>query len=81
LPEPPKPANTDFEGKEEDDLTDEDRENKELADAHKEWEENFKEGEEKVAELTARFAPWYYVIGSESFDKIHLTRSDFYKSE
>jgi hypothetical protein len=81
LPEPPKPANTDFEGKEEADLTDEDRENKELAEAHKEWEENFKEGEEKATELTARFAPWYYVIGSESFDKIHLTRSDFYKSE
>ncbi len=81
LPEPPKPANTDFEGKEDDELTDEDRENKKLAEAHKEWEESFKEGEEKAAELTARFAPWYYVIGSASFDKIHLTRSDLYKTE
>jgi hypothetical protein len=81
LPEPPKPANTDFEGKAEDDLTDADRENKELADAHQEWETKHNEGKEKAEELSRRFAQWYYVISADSFDKVHLRRSDLIKTE
>jgi len=81
LPEPPMPPNTAFEGKEQSELTDEDKENKSLADAHTRWEESVTEGQDKAAELSARFAPWYYVISSESFDKIHLNRADLVKAK
>ena len=47
LPEPPKPANTDFEGKEESGLSDADKENKKLAGDYKKWEENVAKGQEK----------------------------------
>jgi hypothetical protein len=80
LPEPPKPANTDFEGKEESALTDADRENKELADEHQEWETKYNEGKEKAEELSNRFAQWYYVISADSFDKVHLRRGDLIKA-
>jgi hypothetical protein len=73
---PPKPANTDFEGKEESALTDADRENKKLAEAYQSWEENVKKGRETAEALSKRFGPWYYVISASSFDKIHLKRSD-----
>ena len=76
LPEPPKPANTDFEDKEESEPTDADKENKKLADDYNKWEENVAKGKEKAEALSMRFAPWYYVIASDSFDKIHLRRSD-----
>jgi hypothetical protein len=76
---PPKPANTEFEGKEESALTDADKENKKLADAYKSWEENVKKGRETAEALSKRFGPWYYVISASSFDKIHLKRSDLVK--
>jgi hypothetical protein len=78
---PPKPANTAFEGKEESALTDEDKENKRLADAYKSWEERVKKGRETADELTKRFAPWYYVIPASSFDKIHLNRGALVKKK
>jgi hypothetical protein len=81
LPEPPKPDNTDFETKTEEEWTDEDRKNKELADAHKEWEDKFSEGEKLASDLTERFAKWYYVISSDSFDKIHLRRADLIETK
>ena len=77
FPEPPRPANTDFEDKE----ADEDKRNKELADAYEEWEEKLQKGREPADELTQRFAKWYYVISAESFDKIHLERSDLLKDK
>ncbi len=76
---PQKPANTAFEGKEETALTEEDKQNRSLAEAYKKWEENVKKGRETAESLTKRFAPWYYVISASSFDKIHLKRSDFVK--
>lgn len=79
LPEPPRPANTDFEGKEESDLTDGDKRNKELAEAHEAWEKKVASGREKAQTLSERFAPWYYVIPSSSFDKIHLNRAELVK--
>ena len=79
VPGPPKPANTDFEGKEADDLTDEDKKNKELEEAHDRWAETIESGREKAAERSQRFAPWYYVIPASSFDKIHLNRDDLLK--
>lgn len=33
----------------------------------------------KVRELNARFAPWYYVISDEEFQKIHLTKAEVIK--
>ena len=79
--EPPKPANYDFEDKQDTDLTDMDKENKRVADEHKRWQENIKEGEEKTAQLTSRFQPWYYVISASSFDKIRLRRTDLIKTK
>jgi hypothetical protein len=78
---PPRPANTDFEGKEESALTDEDKENRSLAQAYKTWEENVKKGRETADALSKRFAPWYYVISASSFDKIHLERTDLVKKK
>lgn len=40
------------------------------------WEANAKEGQSKVAELSERFAGWYYVISSDSFEKFRLSRKD-----
>ena len=76
FPEPPEPSSTDFASKEESVRTDADRRNKELADAHDAWQKNVEDGQFRSDELNARFADWYYVISSESFDKIRLTRSD-----
>ena len=81
LPEPPGPANRDFEDKESDDLTDDDKENKDLADAHKSWEDKVEKGQETAEELSERFAPWYYVISADSFDKMHLDRGDLLKEK
>lgn len=80
LPEPERPANRDFEGKEGDDLTDDDKANKDLADAYKSWEEEVKQGQETAEALSQRFAPWYYVISADSFDKMHLDRKDLVKA-
>ncbi|MGH9324635.1 MAG: DUF4340 domain-containing protein [Vicinamibacteria bacterium] len=76
---PPKPANTDFEGKEESALTEEDKKNQELADAYEKWEGSVKKGRETAEALTTRFGPWYYVISASSFEKIRLDRGDLVK--
>ena len=81
LPEPAKPASTAFEDKQESEWTDADRENKAVADAHQAWEDKVEKGEAQAKELSERFAPWYYVISSSSFDKIHLNRSDLVKKK
>lgn len=81
LPEPPRPASREFEGKAGDDLTDDDKTNKDLADAHKRWEDNIKQGQETAEKLAQRFAPWYYVISADSFDKMHLDRDDLVKTK
>ncbi|MDA2933917.1 DUF4340 domain-containing protein [Acidobacteria bacterium AH-259-D05] len=79
LSEPAKPGNTDFLNKSEEDWTDTDRKNKELKDQHDQWQEKMRQGQELSDELNARFANWYYVISSGSFDKVHLNRSDLVK--
>lgn len=40
------------------------------------WKDDKGKAEEKVRELNARFAPWYYVISEDVYKKIHLSRSD-----
>jgi hypothetical protein len=79
FPEPAQPNNTDFLNKSEDDWTDTDRKNKELQGKHDEWLQKVEEGRELSNQLNTRFADWYYVISSSSFDKVHLTRSDLVK--
>jgi hypothetical protein len=79
LPEPPKPADTGFLNKPEEELSDADKKNKEMQEAHDGWEEKTSEGEKLAEDLNARFADWYYVISSDAFDKINLTRQDLVK--
>ena len=81
FPEPRRPDNTDFLDKEEDDLSDADRRNKELQDDYEEWETTVEVGSGRSGELNARFADWYYVISAESFDKIHLTRVELVRQK
>jgi len=81
LPEPKKPSSRSFEGKSDSQLTDRERANKELDAKHQEWQKQVDEGREKVRQLNERFAGWYYVISSDSFDKIHLTRKDLVKAK
>ncbi len=38
-------------------------------------------GKEKAEELASRFADWYYVISSDSFEKFRLTRTDVIKKK
>lgn len=79
FPEPKKPANTNFQSKEEKDYTDEDHNNKALFDAHEAWSKKVDEGRKLAEDLGARFAPWYYVISADSFTKMDLSRSDLVK--
>jgi hypothetical protein len=81
LPEPAQTDDTDFLNKPEDDWTDTDRKNKELKDNHDEWVRKVEEGRELSDRLNTRFADWYYVISSSSFDKVHLKRSDLVKTK
>lgn len=78
---PQKPSNTDFQAKDEDDWTDADRKNKGLQEAYEEWEQKIEEGRNLSQKLNERFAGWYYVISSDSFDKINLKRSDLLKKK
>ena len=79
LPEPPQPSNRDFENKAEAQWTDGDRENKERADLYAQWERRTETGRRRAEELSTRFASWYYVISSASYDRVHKTREDFLK--
>jgi len=81
FPEPAQTNDTDFLNKPEDDWTDTDRKNKELKDNHDEWLRKVEEGRELSDRLNTRFADWYYVISSSSFDKVHLKRSDLVKQK
>ena len=76
FPEPPRPANRDYEDKPSDELTDADRENRDLARDWDRWDREVTEGREKEDLLTRRFAAWYYVISQDSFEDIKKTRDD-----
>lgn len=76
FPEPRKPSNTAFQSKADSLWTDADRTNSEIHQAHEAWREQVEAGRKLSADLNARFALWYYVISSESFDKISLERND-----
>ncbi len=46
-----------------------------------EYQEKLKQGEERVKELNARFADWYYIISDEVYRKIRLNRQDIIKKK
>jgi uncharacterized protein DUF4340 len=46
-----------------------------------EYDGKITEGKEKVDELNARFADWYYIISNEEYNKIHLGRDDVVKEK
>ncbi len=81
FPEPRVPASMDFEGKAEADLTDADRKNKELHDKYEEWRSRVEKGRTLSSDLNRRFATWYYVISSDSFEKVDLDRTALTKSK
>ncbi len=74
--EPSKPSDTSFVGKPDSLLTDADRRNRQQQRAYDEWRRQVANGQRLAGELSNRFADWYYVISADSYDKIHLTRSD-----
>ncbi len=49
------------------------KENKQKTD---DYNKKIEEGKKKVEELNARFADWYYVIGDDVYQKIHLGYKD-----
>ena len=46
-----------------------------------EYDDKITKGKEKVAELNARFADWYYVISNTEYAKLHLGREDVVKEK
>jgi len=46
-----------------------------------EFKERRKKAENRVAELNARFADWYYVIPEDTYKKIHLGRVDLIREK
>ena len=81
FPEPKRPADLAFQDKKDEDLTDEDKRNKELHEKYQQWEKDLAENRETSDQLNQRFAEWYYVISSSSFDKIHLERDDLIREK
>lgn len=79
LPEPERPANRDFENKAESVWTDADRENRERADLHAQWERRIADGRARAEELATRFARWYYVVSAGSYNRVHKSRDDLLK--
>jgi hypothetical protein len=81
LVEPLEPGNTAFLHKEQEEWTDSDRSNKEMQDEHDQWQEKLTQGRDLAEDLNNRFAAWYYVISSDSFEKVRLGRSDLIKEK
>jgi len=74
--EPPKPSNYDFDSKADSLETADDLRNKELAQKWEKWKRDFDQAKKLTGELNQRFADWYYVISSGSFDNLRLRRND-----
>jgi len=76
LPEPAKPANTDFQKKADSLWADTDRDNNRLDDVHATWSRKVAAGRATSQALNHRFADWYYVISNDSFEKLHKAESE-----
>ncbi|MBD3258012.1 DUF4340 domain-containing protein [candidate division GN15 bacterium] len=76
LPEPEPPTDKSFLDKPDSLWSEQDRENRLKQDAYAKWQRDMESGREKADELNERFADWYYVISSESYDELHRSRSE-----
>ena len=74
--EPSKPANYEFDTKPDSLLTGDDIRNKEMAQKWEKWKREIDVAKKLSGELNQRFADWYYVISSGSFENLRLRRSD-----
>jgi hypothetical protein len=81
FPQPALPSDTTFAGKPDSLWTEQDYRMKGLKTAHDAWQKKIDEGTKRSEELNARFGGWYYVISADSFDKVHLSRSDVIKKK
>jgi hypothetical protein len=79
--EPALPPSTDFETKPDSLWTEADYTNKGLQTEWDRWKQKVEAGQERSRELNGRFARWYYVISSESFEKLHLRRDDLLRDK
>lgn len=76
LKEPLKPSNRDFETKPDSLFNSDDFKNKEMAQKWDKWKRDLDNARKLNSELNQRFADWYYVISSRSFDDLRLRRKD-----
>jgi hypothetical protein len=74
--EPKQPSDKSWQGKPDSLLTSTDRTNKQLQEEHDRWQRNMETGKSQAQELNRRYADWYYVISSASFDELHVKRAD-----
>jgi hypothetical protein len=81
FPEPDKPSDLSFQGKPDSVLTDADRRQRELKAGHDRWQGRVTAARERAEQLNARFAGWYYVISGESFEALHLKRTDLVRDK
>ncbi len=81
FPEPAKAATRSFENKPDSLLTLEERRQKDVNAAHARWLARVEAGQRRSDELNARFAKWYYVISSDSFDGLRLRRADLVRDK
>lgn len=51
------------------------------AEASRRFHDRAEAGKKRAKQLSDRFADWYYVIGAESFAKLHVKREDVVKSK
>ncbi len=81
FPEPAKPSSRSFANKPDSALTLDERKQKDVDSAHARWLARVEAGQKRADDLNARFAKWYYVISSESFDNLRLKRADLVRDK
>ncbi|MCI0451097.1 MAG: DUF4340 domain-containing protein [Candidatus Latescibacteria bacterium] len=81
FPEPAKASNRSFENKPDSVLTLDERKQKDIDAAHARWLARVEGGQKRADELNARFAKWYYVISSDSYDNLRLRRADLVRDK
>ena len=74
--EPSKPANYEIENRPDSLQTADDIRNREMAQKWEKWKREIDVAKKLSGELNQRFADWYYVISSGSFENLRLRRSD-----
>ncbi|MGM0444502.1 MAG: DUF4340 domain-containing protein [Fibrobacterota bacterium] len=76
--EPPRPADTLFRDKADSLLTEEDRENRKLAQTHAEWTQKRAAARARAELLNSRFGKWYYIISAETFDTLNSKKKKLF---